>query len=262
MNKFVSKSLIALAATAAAITIPSAQAGFFDLGQANGYAALILPGGSINMDINGGSAVVGDVGITANSHLDLGSGAKVGPLAGTGQVVDGTIFLDPNGATVKLDNQPANTVANRDLSQAVTDAIAANQHFASLSATQTFNTLDITNQFTITGNGGLNVIDLSSLKLHSSGVLTLEGSASARFVFNITGDYSQSGPSRVQLSGGLLAQNVLWNFIGSGIGAKIATGMNGVAYGHFSPFARSQFQHHRHCSLRFGSRAGRPQDWF
>jgi choice-of-anchor A domain-containing protein len=234
-----SKSLLAGVALAVTSLVCAGHstAAFVDLGAAGGYAALILPGGSINMDINGGSAIVGDAGVTAGSHLDLGSGAKVGPLAGTGTVVDGTIWLDPNGATVKLDNQPANTVGSRDLSQAITDAMAANQAAAALTATQMFGTLDITNAQTITGNGGLNVIDLNSLKLHGSGTLTLSGSASDFFVFNITGSYSQSGPSSVLLSGGVLAQNVLWNFIGSGQGAQIATGMNGVAQGTFlSPF--------------------------
>src|ERR1051326_1313575 len=90
--------LVALTVAGAVCFAQPAHASFVELGAADGYAALILPGGSINMDINGGAAVVGDVGVTANSHLDLGSGAKVGPLAGTGQVVDGTIYLDPNGA--------------------------------------------------------------------------------------------------------------------------------------------------------------------
>jgi choice-of-anchor A domain-containing protein len=91
----------------------------------------------------------------------------------------------------------------------------------------------VSNNFTITGNGGLNVIDLGTLKLHGGGVLTLQGNASDYFVFNITGDYSQSGPSSVALSGGLTAKNVLWNFIGTGSGAGIATGKSGVAYGTF-----------------------------
>jgi hypothetical protein len=195
----------------------------FDLGQAGGYSAFIMPGGAINLTINGGAAIVGDAGVSANSHLDLGSGAKVGPMTGTGQVVDGFIFLDPNGATVKLDNQDPNAVHTRDLSQAVQDAIAANQAAAALPATQTFASgLDVSNNFTITGNGGVNVIDTSFIKLHGAGLLTLQGSPSDIFIFNITDYYTQSSTSNVVLAGGVSPFNVLWNFVGSGNGANLA----------------------------------------
>jgi choice-of-anchor A domain-containing protein len=238
IHKFVPKSLIALVA-ALGLTSPAAHAAFVDLGEASGYAAFILPGGSINMTINGGAAVDGDVAASAGTHIDLGATAKVGTTAGTDQKVDGKIYLDTisdpqNPATVKLDGQDPNSVVSRNLTQAVHDAIAANQFAAGLAPTQTFsNGLDIKSQFTITGNGGLNVISLSDITLHSDGLLTLQGSASDYFVFNITGTYTQSGKSSVQLSGGLTASNVLWNFIGSGNGANIGTGMNGVAYGTF-----------------------------
>jgi hypothetical protein len=234
LHRLLALTLCAATSIALSLAPAASKASCVDLGQAAGYAAFILPGGSMNMDINGGAAANGDVAVSAGSHLNLGSGAKVGTTAGTGDVVSGTIYLDPNGATAKLDNQNPSSVATRDLSQAVNDAIAANHFAAGLTATQNFNSgLDITSQFTIAGNGGLNVISLSDLKLHSNGVLTLQGSASDCFVFNLTGSYSQSGPSSVQLSGGVLAQNVLWNFIGTGNGAQIATGMNGVAYGTF-----------------------------
>jgi hypothetical protein len=215
-----------------------ARAAFVDLGQAAGYAAFILPGGSINMTINGGAAVNGDVAASEGTHIDLGSGAKLGDTVGTGDVVSGKIYLDTisnpqNPATVKLDNQNPNSVATRDLSQAVKDAISANHFAAGLTATQNLGTLDVTSQFTIAGNGGLNVISLSDVNLHGDGLLTLQGSASDFFVLNLTGSYTQKSKSSVQLAGGLLAQNVLWNFIGTGQGAQIATGLNGVTYGTF-----------------------------
>ena len=136
-----------------------------------------------NMDINGGAAVDGDVGVSDHLHLDLGSGAKVGTTAGTGTVVDGTIYLNP-GATVKLQHQPPGSVMQRDMSQAVTDAISANHAAAALTPTQNLGGLDISGQnYTIAGNGGDNVISLSSFKLHGGGSLTLKGSANDYFVF-------------------------------------------------------------------------------
>jgi choice-of-anchor A domain-containing protein len=221
MRKAVILSFVIVVLGLGAATSNTHAAGF-DLGQAGGYAALILPGGTINMDINGGAAVVGDVAISANSHLDLGSDAKVGPMAGTGQVVDGNIFLDPNGATIKLQNQDPNSVSQRNLAQAVSDAFAANSAAASLAPTQTFTNLDITTPFSIVGNGGVNVISLNSINLHSNGLLTLVGVPSDVFIFNISGTYTQSGEANVLLSAGVSQGNVLWNFIGSGNAPNIA----------------------------------------
>jgi choice-of-anchor A domain-containing protein len=216
-----------------------AQASPVNLGAAAGCTALILPGGSsIDLTINGGAAVEGNVCVPAGMHLDLGSGAKVGPTVGTGDVVSGTIFLDPNGATVKLDNQNPASVVIKDLSQAVLDAIAANNTAAALSPTQNFNQLDISSgTFAITGNGGLNVISVANdVKLHGSGTLLLTGTANDKFVINVAGAYTQSSTSNVMLGGGVRADNVMWNFIGGGNGPNIgASGQ--VTYGTFlAPF--------------------------
>ncbi len=209
------------------------RASAVDLGQAAGYAAFVLPGGSsIDLTIKGGAAVNGDVAVARGLHLDLGSGAKVGSTANTSQVVSGRIYLDPNGATVKLDGQNPASVSTRSLDQAVTDAIAANHFAAGLAATQSLGNLDVSGQYTITGNGGLNVISLNSVTLHGDGILTLQGSATDRFVFNITaGSYNQSSKSTVVLSGGLTPDNILWNFVGGGQGANVHS--SGQAFGTF-----------------------------
>src|ERR1043166_3779368 len=176
----------AIAVILTVLAFSSAKAVLFNLGEASGYAALILPGGSNNMVINGGAAVDGDVGVSDSLHLDLGSTAKVGANAGTGTIVSGHIFLNP-GATVNLMPQPPNSVVTRNLSQAVTDAIAANHAAAQLTPTLNLGGLDISgSNYTIAANGNNNVISLSSFKLHGGGSLTISGSASDYFVFNIT----------------------------------------------------------------------------
>src|ERR1044071_4300892 len=117
---------IILAVVLVAFTCGIAHGSPINLGAATNCAALILPGGSsIDLTINGGAAVDGNVCVPAGMHLDLGSGAKVGPTVGTGDVVSGKIFLDPNGATVKLDNQNPASVVVQSQAQAVTDALAA-----------------------------------------------------------------------------------------------------------------------------------------
>jgi choice-of-anchor A domain-containing protein len=228
--------LSAVSTASAAGTATPAQA--FNLGQANGYAALLLPGGSLNMPINGGASVVGDVGASAGTHIDLGSGAKVGPLAGTDQVVMGNIYLDPNGATVKLQAQNPASVFTRDLSQAVTDAFTLNQFDAMLTPTQTLGSVDVSSNLIISGTPGLNVISLSDLKLHGDGAeIDIQGGPNDYFVFNLTGTYSQSGKSNLLLTGGITQDHILWNFIGGGSAISIGTGNNGQLAGVFlSPF--------------------------
>lgn len=227
------RAALPLIAAGLVLINPSAHGYAVDLGQAGGYGAFIIPGGSsINLNIKGGAAVNGDVAAAGGMHIDLGSGAKVGITAGTDQVVSGKIYLDPNGATVKLDGQDPNSVVLRQLDQAVADAIAANQFAAGLTATQNLGALDITSPFSIVGNGGLNVISLTDVKLHGSGVLTIVGSATDKFVFNITsGSYNQSSKSTVVLSGGVTAENILWNFVGGGGGANVHS--SGEAFGIF-----------------------------
>jgi choice-of-anchor A domain-containing protein len=212
-----------------------------DLGQSAGYSAFILPGGSIDFTVKGGSAIVGDVAVSAGSHLDLGSGAKVGPTAGTDQVIAGGIYLDTisdpsNPATVKLDGQDPNSVHDRNLAQAVNDAFAANQAAGSLAPTQNLGDVDVgAGTFTVTGNGGLNVISVGDVKLHGDGLLTLQGSATDYFVFNITGAYTMSSKSSMSLMGGVTSDHILWNFIGTGNGANLASA--GQAFGTFlSPY--------------------------
>jgi choice-of-anchor A domain-containing protein len=229
------------------MALSSSFASGFDLGQAGGYSAFILPGGSLNMPINGGASVVGDVAASAGTHIDLGANSKVGPLAGTDQVVGGRIFLDTisdpaNPATVKLQHQDPNSVFSRDLTQGVADAFALNQSVAGLSPTQTFTgTLEVkgATPFTIdsTAPGGMNVISLDTLKVDGGGNLILNGSASDFFIFNITGNYTQSGGSPVTLSGGITPDHVLWNFVGGPFGAGANIGGASDAVGVFlAPF--------------------------
>jgi choice-of-anchor A domain-containing protein len=218
----------------------------FDLGEAGGYAAFILPGGSLNMPINGGASVVGDVAASAGTHIDLGANSKVGPLKDTDQVVGGSIFLDTisdpsNPATVKLQHQDPSSVFSRNLTQGVADAFALNLSVAGLAPTQTFGTLEIKspNPFTIdsTDPGGMNVISLDTLTLSGAGTLTLNGGASDFFIFNITGTYTQSGKSPVVLTGGITPDHVLWNFIDGPFGAGANIGGASDAVGVFlAPF--------------------------
>ena len=68
---------------------------------------------------------------------------------------------------------------------------------------------------TIKGNGGINVIALPSVYM-SNDVLTIQGTASDIFVINVAGKFELDA-SRIVLSGGVKACNLLWNFTGTAI---------------------------------------------
>ncbi len=95
------------------------------------------------------------------------------------------------------------------LTQADADAATASAAAAALAPTQTFKT--IKKPTTIQGNGGLNVINVDG-DIHAS--LTLSGSANDVFVINVNGDLSLNFKDSLTLSGGVTANNVLYNFVG------------------------------------------------
>ena len=69
---------------------------------------------------------------------------------------------------------------------------------------------------TITGDGGQNVVNLSSLNISSDGDLTLSAPASGSFIINVVGDMNISGSGGIKLSGGLISDNVTWVHQGTG----------------------------------------------
>ncbi len=111
-----------------------------------------------------------------------------------------------------------------DLSGVVANARSASAAAAALAPTQTFSTLS--EGQTIVGSAGLNVIRITGdVTLKTS--LNITGSASSAFVFQLTSStadghdvLSLSGMT-MNLSGGVLADSILWNLNGLGGGVDI-----------------------------------------
>ncbi len=61
----------------------------------------------------------------------------------------------------------------------------------------------------MTGNGGLNVIDVSNF---NNLALSIIGTANDFFVLNVTGGLHENNP--ITLSGGITAADILWNIEG------------------------------------------------
>jgi len=87
-------------------------------------------------------------------------------------------------------------------------ALSAQASALGLNPTQTFGNL--TGTQTITGNGGLNVINITGEK---NAKLTISGGPNDIFVFNVSGSIATNQPITLQ---GVTAGQILWNLTGSG----------------------------------------------
>jgi Ice-binding-like len=188
-------------------------ADFTGLGAAGGYAVLGLdtppPPGTPTQGTTIDASLVtitGNVGVSDMSTLKNAAPSKV----------IGDVYVAAGG-TVNNSGTITGTIFTHSANfpQAVTDAFAANTAGAALMATQTFTASSInTAGKTITGNGGLNVIDITGdINLNNHNI-TLSGGASDIFVVNVTGNLDLVGTASLVLTGGLSTGNVLYNFTG------------------------------------------------
>jgi hypothetical protein len=212
--------LVAIAA--AAISLPvvplvSAQTAAPGLGQASGYAVLTLTG--TRMDLNN---------VTINGNAGAGPNGSVNLAAPT--TINGTLYTDPSipaGSITKAGNATGG-IKSKSLSGAVADALSASSTFAGLTPSQTLSS--ITSATTINRTGPVTVIKVNGdINLNNQN-LTLNGGSTDSFVLNIQGTLTLVGSASLNLTGGLLAQNVFYNFIGSSgtITSHVGDTVNGV----------------------------------
>jgi hypothetical protein len=181
------------------LSVSPCQGGMISLGQAGDFKVLGLTG--THIAISGPSGVTGNLGVGPDGFGDFSGSAYV----------TGTTFVDPT-AGIKTSGNASIHPLSGNLAPAVSDALQASAQVAALAATQTFG--DIKNSATITGNGGTNVISALSIRLSGSEALTLVGGPRDTFLFNVPGRFGLSGTSAIQLSGGVLPTNVLFNILG------------------------------------------------
>lgn len=169
------------------------------LGSAAEYAVLGL--GKAQID-NASATIHGDVGVSHGGTLKNARRS----------IITGNVFTFSQGQYSGHGELGGSVnVAPAQLTQADQDARNAASQAASLAPTQTFHT--IKNATTITGNGGVNVIDVNG---NISASLTLTGTASDVFIINVTGNLTLKGNESLGLGGGVTADHVLYNFTGAG----------------------------------------------
>jgi choice-of-anchor A domain-containing protein len=183
------------------------------LGSAADYAVLGLQNTKINNSL---VTINGNEGVSQGGTL-----VNMAPSTITGNVTEyqSGQYSGPGklGGTV--------SVNPTQMTNADADALNASSAAAALTPTQTFGS--ITSPTTITGNSGLNVIQING-DINSS--LILNGPANAVFIVNVTGGVNLTGNTTLGLAGGVTASNVLYNFTGSSgnISTKVGNVLNGT----------------------------------
>ena len=201
-----SKCLAVLLAVAGAQALfaASVSADSLNLGVLGNYAVV---------DLANGKTLGQNSGPINGSEL-LGNGVTAAFSGGGHGAISGTVYYDPTvlGTSTFSQFQPAPvTSALPDTTltgQALTTAQNLSVYAAGLMPTQTF-TGSLSATTTITGNGGLNVIDFASIQ---NAPLTFKGSTSDTFVLNVSGTLNTNVAMTLN---GVSASQLLWNFTGT-----------------------------------------------
>jgi hypothetical protein len=200
-SKLVAVSVAVLLAIAGSLDRVNASG--INLGSAADYGILGLDGSIINLS-SGPLRVNANVGVGDNGTLNFSGGGQI-----NGRV--------DHSASATL-NTGGNTITGGtdqiDFSGIQSDVQNLVTSLNSLSPTETLSS--ITNPTTLTSTGSQNVVSVTGDIHLSGGNLTLSGAPGDVFVFKIGGTMELSGNTNIVLTGGLTANDVVWDFLGSG----------------------------------------------
>lgn len=210
--------LILLALSTIVFAAPAAADGL-NLGTAGNYALVDLGNGT-TLGLNSGPI---------NGSVLLGNGVNAAFSGGNNGQITGTLFYDSTvtGTNTFSQLQIAPTtmlVSTSVTSAALTSANNVAAFAASLVPTQTLGTINSATTFT--GNGGLNVIDVTSIQ---NAPLTFKGTASDIFVINVSGTFQTN---QTMTLNGVLPSQILFNFTGT-LGNVFQTSGGDVLFGTF-----------------------------
>jgi len=200
-----------------------------DLGMDNNFAFIDL--GATTLGWNSGP-IAGNVLFGLGLHANLSGGNN-------GGLTNGGVLFHDSSAIISgsLQNPVTETLVPSTTTQdAATIAQNVSNFASSLAATQSVGTT-ISGTTTITGNGGLNVIDVANI---TNAKLTLSGTANDFFVFNVSNAVMTNQP--MTLSGGVSPSNILFNLTGTGTVAVFQTSGGDVSYGTYLATNGGKFQ--------------------
>jgi hypothetical protein len=215
----------AIALPVGAQLTPAQQAGL-DLGTDANFAFIDL--GASTLGWNSGP-IAGNVLLGMGVHANLSGGNN-------GGLINGGILYHDSSAVISgaLQNPITQTlVPNTTTSSAALIAQNVSNYASSLAATQTFTTIN--NTLTLTGNGGLNVIDVANIQ---NAKLTLSGSANDYFVFNVSNAIQTNQPMTIS---GVSPSHILFNLTGTGT-VVFQTSGGDLSYGTYLATNGGNFQ--------------------
>ena len=170
------------------------------------------------------STAVADTNSSIDGSIGVAQGGSVTASGKAPSVTQNVYESSAGQVTGKLQVGGTIIVDSARMAQANSDAASGSVTAASQIATQTF--FSINSPTTITGNGGINVINISG-NIASS--LILSGSANDVFIVNVTGNLNLKGKDSLGIIG-VTADHVLYNFTGAG---TVSIGGNSTVYGTF-----------------------------
>ena len=217
-------ALAAVAPVAVAVPVPG-----LDLGTATNYAVVALGTGE-TIGQNSGP-------VTGNELLGHYVTAAFSG-GGNGQIT-GTLYYDSTvqgqNTFTQLQVSPSTQLVDTSVTSAVlSTAQTVSNYAASLAATQTI-TGTLSAATTFNGNGGLNVIDIQNIQ---NAPLTISGTASDTFVFNISGCLNTNVKMTLN---GVTAAQILFNFTGTS-GNVFSTSGGDLSYGTYLATDGGNFQ--------------------
>jgi choice-of-anchor A domain-containing protein len=190
---------------------------FADLGDASAFSVLELDAHKVTFS---SGAIKGDVGIGPNGRFQISGSSVVG----------GTLSLSP-GATYSRSGSAcvANVVTNADLSSAISDAENAAMSFGQASCDQSLGSVRLSgggSEVVSATHDGQNIVCADAIDLSGKSVVDLDdgGFSNVTFVVNISGKFQLSGGSRMDTSGDIEPQDVLYNVLDTGPAVSFSGG--------------------------------------
>jgi hypothetical protein len=175
----------------------------FNLGFAGDFSVLQIGNGNVSIaNASSAGVITGNVGLLGTGNI----GDSGVPIAGSVYLGSGS-GLNPNVAG----NVSGSVFQNAASQTLLAGAASAANTLASSAQVGATPIADITSTETLSTPG---TYRLNNINLNNGAKLTLQGSASATYIFNISGTLSLNS-AQIVLSGGLTAQNVLFNVTGS-----------------------------------------------
>jgi hypothetical protein len=212
-------------------------------GFGTGFTDQLQPGAlTVNGNVGvgpGGDSLLGGAGVVISGQLVYSGTISAANFSASG----GPITI--NGSTFNLSGTTATQIANGLAAgqllqnnpvalQTMTDLENLYTSVKGLSVTAGAPSGALTSDFLWNGNGGDNVASLTSFGYSSGDTLTLNGSASDYFVFNISGGWSMSGDAEIILGANVNPDHVLFNMLKTadgGTGADATASGGSVGFG-------------------------------